>query len=96
MKVISLNLEKDTPLGSTEQEVIAHLNEEGISYEGPVRARVDPSLSYPPSTVPGSSFIRALVSEYGIIFTTSIESFYIFGDDGFLSEISVRKTTDSL
>jgi len=95
VKEISASLERKTPLGSTEQEVIAYLDKKGIDYDEPWRGRVEAGTGYPPNTVPGSSFIEALVGEYWLGFVTSVTAFYIFGADRLLVEIVVRKSTDA-
>ena len=86
----------DTPLGSSEDKVIAHLRRSGAEFEDPWRGQLDPNTSYPPNTLPGDSYIRAVVAEYRVVFTTSVEAFYIFDANRHLVEVAVRKSTDAL
>lgn len=93
---IESHLLSETPLGSSETNIISHLCNKGVRFKQPWRGVVEPNTGYPPNTVAGSSFIRALAAEYGIVFVTSVEAFYIFNSDRQLVEIAVRKTTDAL
>jgi hypothetical protein len=93
---IEFHLLADTPHGSSESEVIDHLRTIGAKYKEPWRGSVEPNTGYPPTAVAGSSFISALVAEYTIVFTTSVEVFYIFDSNRLLVEIAVRKSTDAL
>ena len=89
-------LKSETPLGTPEAAVMAYLKENEMNPDAIRRVHVTISTSYPPSSVEGESFIRALVGEYDIVFTTSVESFYTFDSDGMLADIKIRKTTDAL
>jgi hypothetical protein len=87
-----------TPLGSSEEEVISYLREGGarLQIEDPWRGNVAPNTGHPPNTVAGSSYIDAVVGEYRLVFTTSVEAYYIFDSDRRLVEIAIRKTIDAL
>jgi len=93
---IAAHLGSKTPLGTSEAAVMTYLKENDMNPDALRTAHVDPDSSYPPSSVEGESFIRALAGEYGVVFTTSVESFYIFDSDGMLVDIKIRKTTDAL
>lgn len=93
---IELNLRNETPLGSSEEEVIRYLRREAMRFEQPWRGAIKPNTVYPPNTIAGSSYIRAVVGEYTVVFVTSVEAFYIFDANRRLVEIAVRKTTDGL
>lgn len=85
----------ETPIGSSEDQVLANLHAKGLKPVPLWRGIVAANTMYPPNTITGSSFTHAVVGEYTLIFTTSVEAFYIFGQDQLLVEIAVRKTTDS-
>src|SRR5262249_31595214 len=87
---------KTTPLGSSEDDVIAYLRRSGARSDKPWRGQVTAGgpRAYPPNTVAGSSFIRAVVN-YRLVFATSVEAFYIFDANRRLVEIAVRETTDA-
>ncbi|MBF6023961.1 hypothetical protein [Lysobacter niastensis] len=93
---IESRLLEATPIGSSEDQVLAHLQAQGLKPAPLWRGAVAPNTAYPPSTVAGGSFTHTVVGEYSLIFTTSVEAFYIFGVDQRLVEIAVRKTTDAL
>ena len=93
---IESHLLSETPLGSSEEEVLRYLRKEAVRFEPPWRGAVAPNTLYPPNTVAGSSYIDAVVGEYAIVFGTSVEAFYIFDANRRLVEIAVRKTTDGL
>ena len=86
----------ETPLGSSEDQVLAYLRSQDFNPAPTWRGVVEPNTIYPPNAVAGNSFIRATVGEYMMVFTTSVEAFYIFGPDRRLVEIAVRKSTESL
>lgn len=84
-----------TPLGSTEAEVLSYLQDKHIS--GSIkRAHVRPGVDYPPTAVEGNSFIHESIGEYGLLFQTSVEAFWVFNSAGRLVDLKVRKTTDAL
>lgn len=93
---IESQLLEETPIGSSEDQVLAHLRANGLKPAPLWRGSVEPNTIYPPNTIAGNSFTHAVVGEYTIIFTTSVEAFYVFGQDQHLVEIAVRKTTDAL
>ena len=93
---IETHLLADTPLGSSENEIIDYLQTTGAKFKEPWRGRVEPNSSYPPNTVAGSSFISSVVAEYNIVLSTSVEAFYIFDSNRLLVEVAVRKSTDAL
>jgi hypothetical protein len=84
-----------TPLGSAQSTVRASLHAVGIASR-PGGSRAYPGHQYPPATVGGAAWERALVGEHRLIFVTSVEAYYHFDDAGQLAEIRVRKTVDSL
>ena len=90
------HLATQTPQGSSESEVQAYLEDNAVSFTPPWRGPIEPSSEYSPSSVAGSSLIRALVGEYTVVFVTSVEAYYVFDADRRLVGISVRKTTDAL
>jgi len=94
--LIESRLLTETPLGSSEDDVLAHLQAKNLKPAPVWRGTVSPHTIYPPTTVAGTSFTHAVVGEYSLIFTTSVEAFYVFGQDRRLVEIAVRKTTDAL
>ncbi|WP_242162949.1 hypothetical protein [Lysobacter sp. M15] len=85
---IESQLLEETPIGSSEDQVLAHLRANGLKPAPLWRGSVEPNTIYPPNTIAGN--------RYTIIFTTSVEAFYVFGQDQRLVEIAVRKTTDAL
>ena len=48
------------------------------------------------AAVGGDGYVLVMMGEYGLIFVTSVEAFYIFGSNGRLVDVKVRKSTDSL
>ena len=95
-EAIESNLRTLTPLGSTEEQVLSHLQKNGLQPEPIWRGEITPGSQYIKNTVPGRSFFRVLVGEYRNIFVTSVSAFYIFDHDRRLVEIGVRKETDAL
>jgi ABC-type dipeptide/oligopeptide/nickel transport system permease component len=93
---IQSQLLAETPLGTSEEQVLRYLQARGLKPAPLWRGTVAANTIYPPSTAAGNSFTHAVVGEYGLIFTTSVEAFYVFGRDRRLVEIAVRKTTDAL
>jgi hypothetical protein len=93
---IKAHLLAETPVGTSEASVVSRLRANGVEPGEIWRGPVPPNTGYPPSTVPGHSFLHVVVGEYRIVFTTSIEAFYIFDAERRLAEITVRKTTDAL
>jgi hypothetical protein len=87
-------LREQTPLGSHRDRVRAWLESEGLQFEIDERDVV-PDNDYPLSKNGGKSFIFVIVARYRFIFHTSVEAFYTFDDRARLTEIRVRKTTDS-
>ena len=94
--IIKDYLLKNTPIGSSEQKVISYLEANDMDYNSPWRGEVEAGTGHPPNGIPGSSFISAVAGEYGLIFVTSVETFYIFDLNRSLVEIAIRKTTDAL
>lgn len=93
---IEAHLLAETPLGTSEEAVFARLKANGVEPTPVWRGEVRPNTSFPPTTVAGSSFAHVAIAEYRIIFTTTVEAFYVFDADRRLVDIAVRKTTDAL
>lgn len=91
--VLTAHLSHATPIGSTEEEVIAYANRSGCEADGPYRNELLPNSSYPKNRSGGSSWAKCVMGEYGLIFETAVEVFYIFDENGRLKEITIRKTT---
>jgi hypothetical protein len=85
-----------TPIGSPQQSVLQHLRERRLVPNGPYQSKIEPGYSYPPTDVHGEYWLRVLLGEYGLLFTTSVEAFYVFDASGQLVGVSIRKTTDAL
>lgn len=93
--VLTAYLSHATPIGSTEEDVIAYANRSGCEADGPYRNELLPSSDYPKNSSGGSSWATCAMGEYGLIFETAVEVFYIFDENGRLKEITIRKTTNS-
>ena len=84
-----------TPIGETQPHVLEWLrsvNVEGMVHE----VNVEIGSQFPPSRVGGRSFIHETIWRYGLLVETSVEAFYVFDANGYLAEVSVIKTSNSL
>lgn len=84
-----------TPIGETQSHVLEWLrsvNVEGMVHE----VNVEIGSQFPPSRVGGRSFIHEIIWRYGLLVETSVEAFYVFDANGYLAEVSVIKTSNSL
>lgn len=84
-----------TPLGATETAVLNALIRRNRQPSPMWRGVIEPGSSYPVSARGGASYTRVALAEYGIVFKTSVEAFYIFDGDRRLVEVGIRKTTDA-
>jgi hypothetical protein len=87
-------LSLQTPIGSSQQEVLSWLRSEGLKPALDGRT-VPPKSDYPLSEKGGASFIAIKLNEYWWVWNTQIEGFYTFDAQGRLHEIRVRRSTDS-
>jgi len=94
---ITTSFRQLTPLGTSYDEAAKLLSEKGLNPE------LSPQVGFlfqerGVSAVKGISSIRALLGEYksGILSITSVSVYFGFDVNGLLTEIWVRKTSDSL
>lgn len=94
-EVISSRMLEETPLGSSEALVLDALAKQDRKPAPMWRGVIAPGSDYPLTTRGGSSFTHVVLAQYGIVFTTSVEAFYIFDSNQRLIEVGIRKTTDA-
>jgi len=97
---IEQSLLRETPLGSSEADVLAHLAKLGVEAYFQ-RVNFPPSDDYPLSATGGAAYINATIGIYAdaawlFVFDTWVEAFYSFDEDERLVDIKVRKYTDAL
>ena len=92
-EVIESKLLSGTPVGTSEDQVLRHLQSKGLKPTPIWRGNIE--VAHLGNDYPASSFSRIDLGDYGLIFETSVEALYLFGQDQRLLEISVRKSTDS-
>ncbi len=100
-KEITAYLLAQTPLGSTEAEVITWLERHDVSapYMARFVRRVEPYEfkrdGFFDAKASATAQIHEGLAEYGYPFLTTVEGFYLF-DEGRLVDIGVRKTAEGL
>jgi hypothetical protein len=93
---IELQLLVKTPSGTSQAQVLEYLGTYDVKPSILWQGKIPADSSYPPTSVGGDGYVRVLMGEYGLIFVTSVEAFYIFGSNGRLVDVKVRKSTDTL
>ena len=86
---------RETPLGTSIDDVISSLKQSGLTPKGPFENSIRPG-HYPKSYVHGEYWAVVLLGEYRVLFVTSVEAFYIFNGAGELVGVGVRKSVDAL
>jgi hypothetical protein len=103
---IEAYLRSQTPLGSSEQQVVDWLREHApvqpnVGWLNVTRALIPPHSDYPLTTTGGAAFIQSLLHHererlipFG--FAWDVEGFYTFDAEGRLVDVRVRITVNSL
>ena len=92
---IEVHLKRETPLGSSAQQVRVYLQSAGVAPHELRVLPIAPSEDYPLNSTGGASFMHETIGEYRVFLVTSVEVFYTFNANGELVDIRVRKTTDA-